>query len=367
MPFRTWPGGNVPGPAHHRRHAHAAFVRRHLLAAERSRAAVGPGAVLRTVVRRVDDDRVVERPCLAQRLEQRADLHVVLDHAAAVEVVAARLLRGKVPVLRPQVRVQVHAAGVEPGEPGLALRLRALDEGDGRVDELVVHRLHALDGERAGVLAALPADATESRLLGRVVDVGCDALQYAARPVLRQEFRVLGIVELLRLLLFVQVIEVAVELVEAVHGRQALVAIAEVVLAELSRRVTLRLQYFGQRRSRGLDSQRVAGQADRRHAAADRVLAGDECGATRGAGWLRIVVGEHRAFAADAIDVRRGVAHDAGVVEAEVRPADVVPEDHQDVGPGSGSGTRPTRAFATSANPDAINACNAMPIRDWNK
>ena len=194
----------------------------------------------------------------------------------------------------------------------------------------------------------------------------CDALQHAARTVLLQEFRVLGIVELLRLLLFVQVIEVAVELVEAVHGRQAFVAIAEVVLAELSRGVTLGLQHLGQRRSRGLDSQRVAGQADRRHAAADRVLAGDECGATRGARWLRIVVGEHRAFAADAIDVRRGVAHHAGVVEAEVRPADVVPEDHQDVGPGSGSGIS-NGGIRDQREPDAINACNAVPIRDWNK
>ena len=48
-----------------------------------------------------------------------------------------------------------------------------------------------------------------------------------------------------RLVLGVQMIEVAEELVEAVHGRQELVAIAEMVLAELSGRVALRLEQLG--------------------------------------------------------------------------------------------------------------------------
>ena len=51
---------NVPGPAHHRRHAHAAFVGRHLLAPEGRRSAMRPGTVFGTVVARVDDDRVVK-------------------------------------------------------------------------------------------------------------------------------------------------------------------------------------------------------------------------------------------------------------------------------------------------------------------
>ena len=50
------------------------------------------------------------------------------------------------------------------------------------------------------------------------------------------------IVALLRLLLGVEVVEVAEELVEAVHRRQELVAVAEVVLAELARGVSLRLR-----------------------------------------------------------------------------------------------------------------------------
>ncbi len=44
-----------------------------------------------------------------------------------------------------------------------------------------------------------------------------------------------GIVELFRLLLRVEVVEIAEPLVEAMHGRQELVAVAQVVLAELRR------------------------------------------------------------------------------------------------------------------------------------
>jgi hypothetical protein len=51
-----------------------------------------------------------------------------------------------------------------------------------------------------------------------------------------------------RLLFGVQVIEVAEEHVESVHRRQEFVAVAEVVLAELSRGVALRLQQFGNSR-----------------------------------------------------------------------------------------------------------------------
>ena len=43
----------------------------------------------------------------------------------------------------------------------------------------------------------------------------------------------------------IQVIKVAEELVEAVHGRQEFVAVAEMVFAELPGRITLRLQQLG--------------------------------------------------------------------------------------------------------------------------
>ena len=129
-------------------------------------------------------------------------------------------------------------------------------------------------------------------------------VQHAARPELLLELGVLRVVGVLRLLLGVQVIEVAEELVEAVRGRQELVAIAEVVLAELPADVAERLQDVGNRRVFGLQSEIGAGQADLGQAGADRRLAGDECGAARGTALLAVPVGEVAAFLGDAIDVR---------------------------------------------------------------
>ena len=55
----------------------------------------------------------------------------------------------------------------------------------------------------------------------------------------------LGVVGMLGLVLSVEVVEVAEELVKAVHGGQELVAVAEVVLAELAGHVAERLQEVG--------------------------------------------------------------------------------------------------------------------------
>jgi hypothetical protein len=65
---------------------------------------------------------------------------------------------------------------------------------------------------------------------------------------LRPEGGTLGIVRVFGLVLCVQVVEVAEELVEAVNRRQEFVAVAEMVLAELSGRVALRLKQLGERR-----------------------------------------------------------------------------------------------------------------------
>jgi len=50
------------------------------------------------------------------------------------------------------------------------------------------------------------------------------------------------------ILLGIEVVEVAEELVEAVHGRQELVAVAKMVLAELAGGIALRLEQLGERR-----------------------------------------------------------------------------------------------------------------------
>ena len=70
-------------------------------------------------------------------------------------------------------------------------------------------------------------------------------VDHAARAEFLAQLRVLEVVRMLGLVLGVEVIERAEELVEAVRGGQVLVEVAEVVLAELAGHVALRLEQLG--------------------------------------------------------------------------------------------------------------------------
>ena len=109
---------------------------------------------------------------------------------------------------------------------GLSAFLRSLHEVERLGVDLLVDRLHALARQRAGV---------GDRAVGKAVD-------HAARAELLLELGALRVVGVLGLFFGVQVVEIAEELVEAVVGRQHLVAVAEVVLAELAGHVALRAQ-----------------------------------------------------------------------------------------------------------------------------
>ncbi len=113
---------------------------------------------------------------------------------------------GPADALRLRMRAEVHVRGVEPDEERRLGLVLALDEVDCGVAEFVVAGLHPLLGQRAGVLDALGA-----------VAVG-PGVQHAARAELLAELRVLRVVDVLRLLLGVEVVEVAEELVETVHA-----------------------------------------------------------------------------------------------------------------------------------------------------
>ncbi len=217
------------------------------------------------------------------------------------------------------MRPDVHLGGIPPAEERLVGLVLALDEVERTCRDLLIHGLHALLGQRAGILDLLRAIRIRP------------AVQHAPRPELLLEFGILRIVRILRFLLGVQVIEIAEEFVEAVHGRQELVAVAEVVLAELAADVALRFEQFGDGRIFGLQAEFRSGQADLGQAGANRRLAGDERGAAGGTALLAIPVGEHRAFFGDAVDVRGPIPHDAVVVGADVEPADVIAPDDQDV------------------------------------
>jgi hypothetical protein len=201
---------------------------------------------------------------------------------------------------------------------------------------IVVDGLHPLLRQRPGVLDPLASHPAPARLLGGVVGVGGPAVQHPARPEALPEVGEVGrrrVVGRLRVLLGVEVVEVAEELVEAVHGWQVLVAVAEVVLAELPGGVAERLEQLGDGRVLGLQPQRRRRDPDLGEAGAEHALAGDERRAPGGAALLAVGVGEPHALVGDAVDVGRPVAHQPVAVAAQVGDADVVTPDDQDVRP----------------------------------
>ena len=126
----------------------------------------------------------------------------------------------------------MHASAVEPDEERFVALLLAIDEIERPSKELLVHRLHALLRQRAGVLN-LP--------------IGC-ALQYAARTELLFEGRILRIVYILGLFFGIEVVEIAEEFIEPVLRREKFIFVAEMIFPELSGRVTKRLKQFCDRR-----------------------------------------------------------------------------------------------------------------------
>jgi hypothetical protein len=120
---------------------------------------------------------------------------------------------------------------------------------------LVVDGLHALLGQRAGVLDLLPPS-------------GSPGVDHAARARIAPEglavgeHHVAGVVLVLRLFFGVQVVQIAEELIEAVVGRQVFVAVAEVVLAELAGGVAERLEHDGDGRVFGPQAELGPGQPD---------------------------------------------------------------------------------------------------------
>src|SRR4051794_3062680 len=97
--------------------------------------------------------------------------------------------------------------------------MRLVDEVHGGAEKLLVHRLHALPGQRAGILAALLAPGAESRIFAGGVGERRRAAEHAARTKALAELDVLRIVWMFRLVFGVEVVEIAEEYVEAVHGR----------------------------------------------------------------------------------------------------------------------------------------------------
>src|SRR5689334_20473605 len=198
----------------------------------------------------------------------------MLDHAVGIFGAAGEA--GLVPMSLAHMRAVMHACGVEPAKERYVRPRLTLHELDRGPRGLVVHGLHSLPGERAGVLDRLFPDASPARLLGWIVSIRRLAAQDPARIVCLPECRIAGIGAHFRLLLGIEVIEVAEELVEAMHRWQELVSVAEVVFAELSGGVSERLEQFGEGCVPRLQAHGGARNTNLREAGAQRALPGDE-------------------------------------------------------------------------------------------
>ena len=132
------------------------------------------------------------------------------------------------------MREDMHARRVEVAEPRTAFFRLPLHEIERGAEKLLIDRLHALPGERSGVLDCLLADLAELFVDRQIVLVCGLAFQHAARPKSLSELRVFRVVLVLGFLFGVQMIEIAEEFVESVNRGQMLVAVAKVILAELA-------------------------------------------------------------------------------------------------------------------------------------
>ncbi|MND76385.1 hypothetical protein D3C80_680320 [compost metagenome] len=288
----------------------AALVGGAFLAQERRGAAVRPGDLLRTVVGGVDDDGVVGDAEVIQLLQQFADVVVVLDHAVRIQADT-----GPAVGFLLQVGPDVHAGAVEPDEEGLVGLVRLVDEVLGSLHQFVVDGFHTLARQGAGVFDLAVSE----------------RMDHPTWAVLFAKLWIFRVVVGFRFLFGVHVVQVAEEFIEAVVGRQVLVAVAQVVLAELAGGVALLLHHIAQGRRPVRDAVLRAGHANGQQAGAKRMLAENEGSTPGGAGLLAVGMSEQCAFFADAVDVGGFVAHHALVVGTEVKDANVVAEDHQDV------------------------------------
>ena len=319
------------GPPDHFGNPKCPFPVGGLFAAERRGRAVGPTVGVRAVVGAVDDDGVFGDPEFVDQIEQLADIAVMVDH----RVVVGRLpAAGLTQAFRLGVRAEMHVRHIHPDEERGVRLVLALDEIHTRAGGLVVDGFHSLLGQRSGVLDALLADGPVPVVDLARIFLGGPRMNDAPREQRRaQQGRFLGggVIRVFRLFLGVEVIEIPEELVEPVRGRQELVQVAEMILAELPGRVTQRFEQLGDRGIFLLQPDVDAGHPDLAHAGAVDALARDERSAARGATLLAVGVGEQHPLVSDPVDVRCEVAHQATAVTAQVRDSDVVAPDHQNV------------------------------------
>ena len=164
----------------------------------------------------------------------------MLDHAVGIEPDSGDPVGGLL-----KVSPDMHTGGAEPDEKRLLVGDSLVHELGSASKKLLINAGHTLTSERASIFDLLLAHLAPPRLNRSIVLVRCPTMKDATRSEIRLECRVLRIVIRLRLFLCIQVVEVAEELIEPMHGGETVVVIAQVVLAELARRVALLLEQVG--------------------------------------------------------------------------------------------------------------------------
>ena len=206
----------------------------------------------------------------------------------------------------------MHARCRRPGEKGLVSLVGPVDEVDRRVGELSVGCLHALARHGAGVLDLLAALAVSP------------AVDHAEGAELFAELGIFRVIIALRLLLGIEMIQVAEKFIKAVDRRQMFVLVAQVVFAKLPAGVAAGFEEGSQRHHLIADSLLRAGHPDGEQTGAEGVLPEDEGCPPGGEALLGVPVGKKRSYLRHGVDVGCLVAHHLLVLGADVPVADVV-------------------------------------------
>jgi hypothetical protein len=103
------------------------------------------------------------------------------------------------------------------------------------------------------------------------------------------------------------------------------------VLSELARGIAEALEQAPDGRIELAHAHGCAGETDLAQSGPDDVLASEKRGAAGRARLLPLVLKQTNSFFADAVDVRRFVAHHATAIGADVSEADVVAPEDEDI------------------------------------
>ena len=152
------------------------------------------------VIGAVHDDGVISNPQFFELLQDRPDVPVVVDHGIVINALPAA---GLAHAFRFGIGPEVHVGEIHPDEERLAGVVLFFDKFRRPGCNVVIDGLHAFLGQRPGVFDPAVSEAVD----------------HTTRPVFLAKLRVLGVVRMLRFLFGIQMIQVTVELIEAVVGR----------------------------------------------------------------------------------------------------------------------------------------------------